>query len=123
MVHLIHPLRHWSDGVRGAYVVLADGRLIDVAVAPTETDRTSAPPRRGARRFALPAEPPVSLSIIPWPNSIEVNGARVTPLGLDLTTHVAAAQRAVATPSPNWLADFVSGGRVEESYRRRGRAR
>jgi hexosaminidase len=96
VIHLVHPLRHWSDGVRAAYVLLADGSLIEVAVGPTETDGPSVPARKGADRFALPAEPPASLSIIPWPNSIAVEGSRVTPSGLDLRPGAPAERRAAA---------------------------
>jgi hexosaminidase len=71
---LSYPLRHWSDGVRGAYVVRADGALVEVVVLPTATYGADLRPRSGAVRFpvpdacsrlAIPADPPPNWSQ-PW---------------------------------------------------------
>jgi hexosaminidase len=78
------PLRHWNDGANSAYVALADGRAVDVRTTPTEAIGDNAPLCKGAVRMPVPARAPVPVSIIPWPRSVAVSGARSVPAGLDL---------------------------------------
>ncbi|HWA20446.1 MAG TPA: beta-N-acetylhexosaminidase [Devosia sp.] len=91
---LSYGLRHWSDGANAAYVVLGDGRLIDVRTSPTAAVGSNAPLLKGAARFPLPARVPATISVIPWPNHVAVDGARVTPEGLELRPEGEAAQNA-----------------------------
>ena len=46
-----HPLRHWTDGAAGAYLVLADGRLVEVTTGPVEI--VGARPEAAQRRDPL----------------------------------------------------------------------
>jgi len=64
--------RHWTDGATSAYLVLADGSTVSLAVEPTRTANGNAPPKRGAELYPVPAVAPVQLSIIPWPNHVAV---------------------------------------------------
>lgn len=91
-----HPLRHWTDGAAGAYVILADGQVIEVATAPAELAGGRGEPRRGAIRYPVAASPRVPFSIIPWPNEIAVSGARALPQGLVPDPGAPEAQHAVA---------------------------
>ncbi len=78
-----HPLRHWTDGAAGAYLVLADGRLVEVTTGPVEIRGAQTEARRGAIRYPLPKTLPGNLSIIPWPNRVAASGTRAVPTGLD----------------------------------------
>lgn len=79
---LSYPLRHWSDGATTAYVVLSDGTTAAVAVAPTHSAIDNAPLKRGTERFAIPATAPVPVAVIPWPETVKVDGRRTVPAGL-----------------------------------------
>ena len=90
---MTHPLRHWTDGARGAYLVLSDGALLDVATAiSSDTELT-----KGAERFPVPADPPVDLSIVPWPSEVAVEGTREPPPGFDLRPSDDDGRRAADT--------------------------
>ena len=67
---------HYTYGPRSAYLVLADGTVQSVAVAPMTQDGVPGSPARAQPPVtALPAgEAPVS--VIPHPRSVEVAGAR-----------------------------------------------
>lgn len=78
---LSYPLRHWSDGATSAYVVLADGTIIPVSARPTTKVGDNAPLLRGARRFVVPASVPATVAVVPWPESVDVQGARELPMG------------------------------------------
>lgn len=93
---LSYPLRHWSDGATTAYVALDDGTILPVSVAPTVRTRDNAPLRRGAARFSFPAKAPASLSVIPWPADVAVEGARPVPPGLAVHTDNDAGRMAAA---------------------------
>jgi hexosaminidase len=91
-VRSLWPLRHWTDGANAAYVVLSDGARVPVIVAPTVMTGDNAPLKRGAARYALKrGTAPVNLSIIPWPKSVAISGARPIPGGLDLRPEGALA--------------------------------
>jgi hexosaminidase len=92
------PMRHWTDGVTAAYVVLGDGAILPVMTAPTEAVGDNAPLLRGTARFPVPAPgmSPVPVSIVPWPKSVAVTGARPAPAGLDLQPEGEAALRAAS---------------------------
>ncbi|MEQ1770870.1 MAG: beta-N-acetylhexosaminidase [Devosia sp.] len=91
---LSYGLRHWSDGANSAYVELADGKLVNVPVAPTEAVGSNAPLLKGAARFPLPAKVPATISVIPWPNSVAVTGSRTVPAGLDPKPQTTASRNA-----------------------------
>ncbi|MEP7240582.1 MAG: beta-N-acetylhexosaminidase [Devosia sp.] len=93
---LTHPLRHWSDGARGAYLAFADGRMLPIVTTPPNVVGEDGALLTGAARFLLPEAPPVELSIIPWPNHLAVDGARATPSGLSLKPMSTEEQRVVA---------------------------
>jgi len=92
-----HPLRHWTDGAAGAYLVLADRRVVDVATAPAERAGDKAEPRRGVHKYPIPKALSVNLSIIPWPSRVAISGMRPAPAGLELRAETAQARRAAAT--------------------------
>ena len=93
---LNYPLRHWSDGANTAYLALSDGKLLPVHTAPTEAVGDNAPLARGTARFPVPARAPVAVSIVPWPKSVAVSGARLAPAGLDIQPSGDAASKAAA---------------------------
>ncbi len=91
---LSHALRHWNDGANSAYVVLADGKVVRVSVAGTVAKGDNRPLKRGAVRFPVPIDAPVSLSVIPWPNRVAVSGARPAPAGLSPSARSDTGRRA-----------------------------
>ncbi|MBN9219910.1 MAG: beta-N-acetylhexosaminidase [Mesorhizobium sp.] len=93
---LSYPLRHWTDGATSAYVVLADGAIQRIGVEPTRAIGVNAAPKRGAEPFPVPAVAPVTISVIPWPRSVEVAGALPAPAGLDPRPQGKAAEAATA---------------------------
>ncbi|HVW93040.1 MAG TPA: family 20 glycosylhydrolase [Devosia sp.] len=98
---LSYGLRHWSDGANSAYVVLDDGSTLPVAVNPTIAIGQNAPLRKGTQRYPVPEAPislpggaPVPVSVIPWPNSVSVEGRRSVPAGLAPAAESAASRAA-----------------------------
>jgi hexosaminidase len=91
-----HPLRHWTDGVAVAYLVLAGGETADVGIARPEPAASDETPMRGAERFPVSAGPEARLSVIPWPNSVAAEGARATPAGLEVHPGTEAGRAAAA---------------------------
>ena len=79
---LDHPIRHWTDGATTGFLILADGSTRSLPTTPTRLWSKDAAPKRGSMRFPVPAEPPVSASIIPWPQSVDLHGRRTAPSGL-----------------------------------------
>ena len=86
--------RHWTDGATSAYLILADGSTVSLAVEPTRTANGNAPPKRGAELYPVPAVAPVQLSIIPWPNHVAVASRRQVPAGFSLQARDAEAEAA-----------------------------
>lgn len=81
---LSYPLRHWSDGATTAYVVDGEGTIHDVMVTPTAARGRNRPLLKGTRRFPVPPQAPVALSILPWPADVAVTHLRAAPGGLDI---------------------------------------
>ncbi len=79
---LAHPIRHWTDGATTGFLILADGSTRSLRTVPTTLYTMDTLPKRGTMRFPVPATPPVSVPIIPWPRSVEVSGRRTAPFGL-----------------------------------------
>ena len=80
--NLIWPLRHWTDGAQGAYLVLVDGTTVDVAVTPTVMTGRGTPLLRGLPEYDPPVSSPQRVSVVPWPNQVRVSGRRPVPIGL-----------------------------------------
>ena len=95
---LSYPLRHWSDGTTTAYVALADGTTIPVAVQPTIAIGQNAPLRKGTQKYPVPGpgKAPVSLSIIPWPAGVAATGRATVPEGFAPAAESGAGAAAVA---------------------------
>ncbi|MEZ2330247.1 beta-N-acetylhexosaminidase [Mesorhizobium sp. RCC_202] len=93
---LSYPLRHWTDGATGAYLVLADGSVRRISVEPTRAVGDNAPLKRGAELYPVPTVAPVAISLIPWPRQVEVSGSLPAPTGLDLRLEGEAATVAAA---------------------------
>ncbi len=93
---LSFPLRHWSDGATSAYLAKSDGTIVSVRTTPTRAVGSNAPLRKGAARQPMPSKAPASVSIIPWPKSVKVNGARQVPAGLTLSAQGDIATAAAA---------------------------
>jgi len=79
---LDHPIRHWTDGATTGFLVLADGSTRPLRTIPTRLYTVDGAPKRGTARYPVPAEPPVPVSIIPWPLTVDVHGRRTAPSGL-----------------------------------------
>jgi len=92
---LAHALRHWTDGARGAYLVLADGRVVDVAVSSTIGPAGDVRLHSGAMAFPVPAAPAETVSIIPWPSMVAVSGTRPAQRRLHLEPDSPKASAAV----------------------------
>ena len=93
---LSYPLKHWSDGANTAYLAFDDGTTAPVSVAATLAKGQNAPLRKGAERYPVPGRAPVSVSIIPWPAKVTVDGRRPVPAGLDISATDAQGEAAAA---------------------------
>ena len=91
------PFRHWTDGATSAYLALSDGTAVSLATEPTRTSSSNAPLKRGAEIYPVPANPPVPLAIIPWPNRVAVSSRRPLPAGFALKAATPEAQAAAAS--------------------------
>jgi hexosaminidase len=109
-----YALKHWSDGVTGAYLACADGAILPIAVNPTLASGQNVPLRKGAERYKIPGpgRVPVPVSIIPWPQSIAVTGARSVPAGLAPEGPGTAATAAIAAFASLAAALFPAEGIV-----------
>jgi hexosaminidase len=70
-----HPARHANDGPASAFVVLADGSTLDVDVVPMTTAQPIAGAQHDQRRSVRGTDD--SPALVPWPATIERDGARV----------------------------------------------
>jgi len=89
--------RHYTYGPQSAYLVLADGALAQVAVAPMTRGGAAGEPA-----LARPAAPPLPsgaapIAVIPHPASVEIAGARDAGPPLALTAAPGDARRAFAS--------------------------
>lgn len=87
-------LQHWTDGVTGAMLILADRSVMVVTTRPATTTSSAALPRRGVMQHPTPAPTAPPYSIVPWPNSVEVSGRRSTPEGLAIVASEASGGKA-----------------------------
>lgn len=85
------PLRHWTDGATTGFVILSDGRAVPAITRPPQRAGSQAY-RRGTMRLEGTDDVPVS--VIPWPNSVNVAGRRTAPQGLNVTAGASTAAMA-----------------------------
>ncbi len=88
--------QHWTDGATNAYLALDDGRIIALECEPTRSSASNATLKRGAEKFPVPAQPPVSVSIIPWPSKVSVGARAPLPAGFALEPSDAISTEAAA---------------------------
>lgn len=69
---------HWTDGAVAGFVIYGDGRAVPATTKPVSREG-SEPYRRGTMRLAEPAS---TISVVPWPNKVAVDGRRSAPHGL-----------------------------------------
>jgi hexosaminidase len=109
---LSYPLRHWSDGVGAAYLVLSDGSTSPVSVTPTRAVGDNSALRKGAERHPVPKSVPVSISVIPWPAKVAVEGKRALPAGFDIRADGGETASAAAAFSELVASLFATEGLV-----------
>ena len=102
------PIRHWTDGATAGFVIGADGATTVALTRPTRLAGWDARPKRGRMKLPVPEAPPVPISVVPWPNHVEVSGRRSPPLGLALM----GENEATETVADNFaaLAQFLFPG-------------
>lgn len=76
------PLRHWTDGVAGAFLILESGEALPLRTELNRQAWNKAVRRKGTMAFPVPESPPVPVSIVPWPETVGVSGRRSAPEGL-----------------------------------------
>lgn len=86
--------QHWTDGARGAYLVLADGSTLPVRAGQTLMVGGNAPLKRGVAPYPVPANPPASISVIPWPQHVALSARGAAPIGLTLVAEGAEPEAA-----------------------------
>lgn len=111
---LSYPLRHWTDGATGAYVVDGDGAVFSVEVSPTAKVGHNQALLKGARRYPVPRNTPVSVSVIPWPAKVGVSGQRDVPGGIDIHATAPEALAAIAAFGGLTAALFPTEGIVRD---------
>lgn len=82
ILKLDYPIRHWTDGATTGFVILSDNSTVAAMTFPTRLAGSDAIRRKGTMPMPVPANPPVTVSIVPWPKSVDVTGRRSPPLGL-----------------------------------------
>src|SRR5262245_21703185 len=70
--------QHYSAGVRSAYIILADGATIPVGAVPTTRKHESGMPRLEATSSSRLPQGAVPVSILPFPQKIDIAGQRDT---------------------------------------------
>lgn len=92
-----YPIRHWTDGATGTYLILADGSAVSARTEPTRLVGSDGVLHKGTQAFPVPNLSPVAVSIIPWPETVAVSGRRSAPSGLAPTGMSATGQAAIAS--------------------------
>lgn len=75
--------QHWSEGTTGAYLAFDNGRIQSLAVASTYLVGNNEAHLRGARYYPVAPDEKTPVSIIPWPNQIEISTYAQVPQGLN----------------------------------------
>ncbi|WP_417307781.1 beta-N-acetylhexosaminidase [Devosia sp.] len=91
-----YPLQHWTDGVVTGFLILDNGETRSLRTIPTALAGSDAPRRRGSQAFPLPAHPPESVAVIPWPRDVQIGGRRTVPAGLSPVSDSTAGTAAIA---------------------------
>jgi hexosaminidase len=102
------PIRHWTDGAVAGFVILADGTTVPAITLPTANTSSADRRRKGTMALPVPDAPPVPLSIVPWPKSVEVSGRRSPPSGLAIMGDDGASE--VVADNFSALAQFLFPG-------------
>ncbi len=75
--------QHWSEGTTGAYLAFGDGQIQSLAVSSTHLVGNNEAHLRGAKYYPIAPDENTPVSIIPWPNRIEVSAYAQAPQGLN----------------------------------------
>jgi hexosaminidase len=86
------PIRHWTDGAAAGCVIHANGTTTPALTIPTRLTGSDRAHRRGTMRMPVPDNPPVPISILPWPRSVEIAGRRSAPDGLAIMAEDGAGE-------------------------------
>jgi hexosaminidase len=89
--------QHWSEGTTGAYLVFAGGRIQSLAVESALLVGNNEAHLRGAKNYPLVPDEKTPVSIIPWPNQIEISAFTQVPQGLDFCPTDEIAKSACTT--------------------------
>jgi hexosaminidase len=81
VLKLDYPIRHWTDGATTGFVIRSDGSTVSALTVPTRLAGTDKARKRGTMPMPVPDEPPVSISVVPWPRAVDVSGRRTPPQG------------------------------------------
>jgi hexosaminidase len=92
ILKLDYPIRHWTDGAVTGFVILADGKTVAAITVPTRLAGHDARRRKGTMAMPVPADPPVPVSIVPWPKRVEVAGRRSPPSGFAIMAEDGAGE-------------------------------
>lgn len=85
------PIRHWTDGVAGSFVLDAAGAAHVVRTSPPRLAGSDAPLRQGTMRLAG-APDWRGIGVVPWPREVAVAGRRSAPPGLAIAGEAPAAR-------------------------------
>lgn len=78
--------QHWSEGTTSAYLAFEDGHIHSLAVTSTYLVGNNEAHLRGARYYPVAPDQKTPVSIIPWPNQIEISAYGQAPQGLGFIT-------------------------------------
>ncbi len=92
ILKLDYPIRHWTDGATTGFVIRSDGSTIAALTQPTRLAGSDKVRKRGTMAMPVPAQPPVAVSIIPWPKLVEVSGRRTVPFGFAIMAEDGAGE-------------------------------
>jgi hexosaminidase len=93
ILKLDYPIRHWTDGATTGFVILPGGVTQPALTIPSRLAGSDKMRKRGTMRMPVPAAPPVQVSIVPWPRTVEVSGRRTVPQGLAIMGENEAAEQ------------------------------
>src|SRR5579864_3088592 len=73
--HLDGPLRHYTSAVKGAYLVLEDGRTLSVISSPTSRNGDAGIPRLDLPSATRLPRSGCPVPVVPFPSGVRVDGA------------------------------------------------
>ncbi|MEO8240979.1 MAG: beta-N-acetylhexosaminidase [bacterium] len=92
--HLDYPLKHWTDGTASASLRMADGTFRAIPVERATSSFQTKPNCADIMDIAVGGDDAETLSIIPWPAKVQLEGHRTAPDGFTLQATSAAAASA-----------------------------